>query len=182
MHCCWEVLPSLRFLVWYDEHLKLQNWVWIWLALGRVFLALNEVFGKTSCRFEAFIRRSLELSSSGWIKKSLLFGSSLMQLILSRGILFFIEQAKWTCFGLGLIVIITGLIVWIGFWIILGSLAFVSDLNEVLFILWCFVCSVSCCRENCTQLAHFGQRCFENSKQIVSGRLKSELKTFEDKK
>ena len=48
------------------------------LAFGRVFLALIEVFGKTSWRFEAFIRHSLVVWSSGWIEKSLLFGNSLM--------------------------------------------------------------------------------------------------------
>ena len=81
------------------------------LAFGRVFLALIEVFGKTSCRIQAFIRHSLELWSSAWIKKSLLFGSSLMQLVLSWGKLLLIERAKWTCVGPGLIVNITGLIV-----------------------------------------------------------------------
>ena len=81
------------------------------LAFGRVFRALTEVLGKTSCRFEAFIRHSHELWSSGWIMKSLLLGSSLMQLILSWGKLLLIERAKWTCVGLGFIVLVTGLIV-----------------------------------------------------------------------
>ena len=81
------------------------------LAFGRRFLALTEVFGKTCCRFEAFIRHSLELWSSGWIKKSKLFGSFLMQLILSWGKLFLTERAKWTYVGLGFFVIITGMIV-----------------------------------------------------------------------
>ena len=40
------------------------------------------------------MRHSLVVWSSGWIKKSLLFGNSLMQLILSLGKLSLIKRAK----------------------------------------------------------------------------------------
>ena len=138
------------------------------LAFGRVFLALTEVFGNTCCRFEAFIKHSFELWSSGWIKKSKLFGSSLMQLFLSWGKLFLIEWAKWTFVGLWFFVIITGLIV--------SDLSFGwFRVRLRLLLTWtksCSSCDVSSAMFRTSELAHFGQRRFGRLKQIVSGRPK----------
>ena len=84
------------------------------LGLGSVFLAFNLAFGKAWFTFSDSIKHSLELRSSGWIKKSVLFFSSLICIILTAGSLDLIAFANWMCDGLRSIETIIGLTLLIG--------------------------------------------------------------------
>ena len=78
------------------------------LAFGSVFHVFT-AFGNNCWRFVLDMRLSLKALFSGWIKKSSVFGNSLIRCIFSSGNFVFIAQANCTWVGLGLIVITIGL-------------------------------------------------------------------------
>ena len=84
------------------------------LGLGSVFLAFTLAFVKAWFRFSDDIKHSIEARSSGWIKKSVLFLSSLICLVLTAENFDLIAFANWICDGLGSIETIIGLTLLIG--------------------------------------------------------------------
>ena len=90
------------------------------LGLGSVFLAITLAFRKTWFRFSDIIRHSLEARSSGWIKKSVLYFSSLTCFILTARKFDLIPLANWT---------IKGLRYWLGLSLVFWSAFFYSTLQ-----------------------------------------------------